>query len=154
MMKSCCFIGHNSIPISLLMRIKALNVIEELIDQGVTDFYAAGTVGWDMICEKAFIRLREEYPQIKLHLILSQYKKSRMKKKSKDPNKNFGAVLSSSDGVEFEFVEGCLTKRMAKIVELSDCCLCYYEKIASSSSTALTIRLAEKKGIKIVNLAE
>ena len=75
-----------------------------------------------------------------------------MKKKSKDPNKNFGAVLSSSDGVEF--VEGCLTKRMAKIVELSDCCLCYFEKIASSSSTALTIRLAEKKGIKIVNLAE
>lgn len=153
MIKSCCFIGHNSIPISLIMRLKAISAMEDLIDQGVTDFYAAGIVGWDMICEKAFLRLREEYPQIKLHLLLSQYKKSRMKNRNKDPNKNFGAVLSSSDGVEFDFVEGCLTKRMAKIVELSDCCLCYYEKIASSSSTALTIRLAEKKGIKIINLS-
>ncbi len=153
MIKSCCFIGHNSIPISLIMRLKAISALEDLIDQGVTDFYAAGIVGWDMICEKAFLRLREEYPQIKLHLLLSQYKKSRMKNRNKDPNKNFGAVLSSSDGVEFDFVEGCLTKRMAKIVELSDCCLCYYEKIASSSSTALTIRLAEKKGIKIINLS-
>ena len=153
MIKSCCFIGHNSIPISLIMRLKAISALEDLIDQGVTDFYAAGIVGWDMICEKAFLRLREEYPQITLHLLLSQYKKSRMKNRNKDPNKNFGAVLSSSDGVEFDFVEGCLTKRMAKIVELSDCCLCYYEKIASSSSTALTIRLAEKKGIKIINLS-
>lgn len=75
MIKSCCFIGHNSIPISLIMRLKAISALEDLIDQGVTDFYAAGIVGWDMICEKAFLRLREEYPQIKLHLLLSQYKK-------------------------------------------------------------------------------
>lgn len=70
MYKNCCFTGHRIIPDADILREKLEKVLISLIENGTTDFYAGGAVGFDLLCEQTVLKLREENPNIKLHLIL------------------------------------------------------------------------------------
>ena len=38
------------------------------------------------------------------------------------------------------------------MIELSDGCVCYYDESVGRSGTGQTVRMAESKGIEIINL--
>ncbi len=69
-MKSVCFTGHRNIKETAELKKALIKQLVKLIDEGATDFYAGGCVGFDMLCESAVIKLRERFPHIRLHLIL------------------------------------------------------------------------------------
>ena len=72
MNKSVCFTGHRTIAEdkeTLSARLYAL--LERLVtEQKVTDFYTGGAVGWDALAALTVLKLRESYPEVKLHLVL------------------------------------------------------------------------------------
>ena len=66
MKKGCCFAGHHKLPYSLESKIKVTEAVEDLIKQGVTEFYAGGVTGFNMLCSMVcFKTLRVTYPEIK-----------------------------------------------------------------------------------------
>lgn len=126
----------------------------KLIDEGATEFYAGGAVGWDMLCESVVIELREHFPQIKLHLILPCPAEEQTEKWNEDDMAEFRRLLLAADTVEIcseHYFDGCMKLRNQRLVNLADVCVCYYSG-KQRSGTGQTVRMAERQGKEIVNL--
>lgn len=71
MNRSVCFTGHRTIAEdieTLSARLYAL--LERFVtEQKITDFYTGGAVGWDALAALTVLKLRESYPEVKLHLV-------------------------------------------------------------------------------------
>ncbi len=59
-MKSVCFTGHRTVEITALLEKSLIDTLEILISNGVTDFYAGGAYGFDILCELTVINMRTE----------------------------------------------------------------------------------------------
>ena len=72
MRKSACFTGHRTIKTDMnSFSALLLSVIEQMItDRNITDYYAGGAYGFDAIASLSVLRLKEKYPEVRLHLIL------------------------------------------------------------------------------------
>jgi len=70
--RTCCFTGHREIPERDYNRLKqkTKNAIIELIEKGVIYFGAGGARGFDTIAAETVLELKNDYPQIKLILVL------------------------------------------------------------------------------------
>ncbi len=70
-MKTVCFTGHRDVKITRELKNRLMATLEKLIQNGCTDFYAGGAVGWDMLCEAAVpaekIYRHQTAPYISLH---------------------------------------------------------------------------------------
>ena len=72
MKKSVCFTGHRTIAEDKeKLSARLYTLLERLVtEQKVTDFYTGGAVGWDALAALTVLKLRESYPEVKLHLVL------------------------------------------------------------------------------------
>jgi len=70
--KTCCFTRHRKIPASEygVLKSKLEDVIINLIERGVIYFGASGGLGFDTLAVKTILKLKTEYPMIKLILVL------------------------------------------------------------------------------------
>ncbi len=154
MKKSCCFTGHRNIIVTPELELTLHNKIQELIMLGVTDFYAGGAVGWDMLCEKNVLSLREIFPHIRLNLILPCNEIFQTSSWSENLKKSYSEILRKADSVEYisyEYFKGCMKKRNQKLVDYSDYCICYYNPKKYISGTGQTVRMAQMKNIPVFN---
>lgn len=72
MNKSVCFIGHRILAEDkekLSARLYAL-LVRLVTEQGITDYYTGGAVGFDALAALTVLKLRESYPEVILHLVL------------------------------------------------------------------------------------
>lgn len=155
MNKSVCFTGHRNVKETAELKNALIKQLVKLIDEGATDFYAGGAVGWDMLCERAVIKLRERFPHIKLHLILPCPAEEQTEKWSESDKAEFRRLLLAADTVEIcskHYFDGCMKLRNQRLVDLADVCVCYYNG-KQRSGTGQTVRMAERKGITIINLS-
>lgn len=69
---TCCFTGHRDIPPEILPALAAKVEAEvlELIADGIRYFYAGGALGFDTLAAETVLRLRDQFPQIRLILAL------------------------------------------------------------------------------------
>ncbi len=156
MNKNICFTGHRNVKETAELKKALIDQLLELIDEGATDFYAGGAVGWDMLCESVVIELRERFPHIKLHLILPCSAEEQTEKWSENDKAEFKQLLLAADTVEIcseHYFDGCMKLRNQRLVNLADLCLCYYSG-KQRSGTGQTVRMAERQGKIIVNLAD
>ena len=152
-MKTCCFTGHRIIKITpeLVQRLK--DAIIMLIEQGVTDFYNGGAIGFDMLCAEAVIALKAEYSDIRLHLLLPCQPEEQVKGWNKAQIERYNNILQAADCVTVlseHYTDDCMKQRNERLVELSDCCICYCTN--PRSGTGQTVRMAREKGIDVINL--
>lgn len=155
MNKSVCFTGHRNIKETAELKKALIKQLVKLIDEGATDFYAGGAVGWDMLCESAVIELREQYPHIKLHLVLPCSAEEQTAMWNESDKREFMELLSAADMVEVcseHYYDGCMKVRNQRLVDLSYVCVCYYNESNKRSGTGQTVRMAERKNIRIINL--
>ncbi len=158
-MSSACFTGHRSIPRSEEIGNRLYNILESWIcTKGLTDFYAGGAVGWDTIAADAVLRLREEYPQIKLHLVLPCSGEEQTARWPAAQQRDFYRILELADSVEYvsdRYYNGCMKDRNIRLVELADtCCFCFWNPDNFCSGTGQTVRMAKKKKLTIVNMRD
>ncbi len=154
MNKSVCFTGHRNIKETAELKKALIKQLVKLIDEGATDFYAGGAVGWDMLCERAIIELRERFPHIKLHLVLPCPAEEQTVKWNESDKREFMNLLSAADMVEVcsgHYYDGCMKVRNQRLVDLSDVCVCYYNENNKRSGTGQTVRMAQKKRVNVVN---
>lgn len=160
MNRSVCFTGHRTIAEDkekLSARLYAL--LERLVtEKKVTDFYTGGAVGWDALAALTVLKLRESYPEVKLHLVLPCPFEEQSAKWNEAQKAEYQHILSLADSVEQvsdRYYNGCMKARNARLVELaSDYCICYWNPKHYRSGTGQTVRMAQKKGIEVINLFE
>ena len=160
MKKSVCFTGHRTIDgdrEKLSARLYAL--LERLVtEKKVTDFYTGGAVGWDALAALTVLKLRESYPEVKLHLVLPCPFEEQSAKWNEAQKTEYLCIFGLADSVEQvsdRYYNGCMKARNARLVELaSDYCICYWNPKDFRSGTGQTVRMAQKKGISVINLFE
>ncbi len=153
--KACFFTGHRAIDSNNKQLISYLR--EEILDKinsGITVFIAGGALGFDTLAAEQVIDIREDYTKIRLCLYL--------------PCTDQDADWCEADCARFEkikeqadeiryitqrgYIRGCMKKRNRAMVVDADCGIAYYVK--KSSGTAQTIKMAQEKGIDVINIAQ
>jgi len=160
MKKSVCFTGHRTIAEdkeTLSARLYAL--LERLVtEQKIMDFYTGGAVGWDALAALTVLKLRESYPEVKLHLVLPcpfEEQSAKWKESQKEEHKRIASLADTKEFTSEHLGKTAMKIRNARLVELaSDYCICYWNPKHYRSGTGQTVRMAQKKGIEIINLFE
>ena len=154
-MKTVFFTGHRTFNANDKTIGNLVAVLIKLISEGSSDFYAGGALGWDMLCEKAVLKLREEFHYIKLHLILPCPPEEQTAFWLMAQIEEYNKILKTADSVEIvseHYDKNCMKKRNERLVELGDICVCYYNEKHTRSGTGQTVRIAEKQGKEIINI--
>lgn len=153
--KTVCFTGHRKIPPEkkdeITRRLK--ETLIQLINRGYLYFGAGGALGFDTMAEQAVLSLKEEYPQIKLILVLPC--KSQANAWSTEDKEVYMEIIRKADKVVYtsqEYFRGCMQKRNRHLVDFSSVCVCYLTK--GTGGSAYTVRYAIFKGLSIENVAE
>ena len=160
MNKSVCFTGHRTIAEdkeTLSARLYAL--LERLVtEKKVTDFYTGGAVGWDALAALTVLKLRESYPEVKLHLVLPcpfEEQSAKWNDAQKAEHKHIASLADTKEFTSEHLDKKAMRIRNARLVELaSDYCICYWNPKHYRSGTGQTVRMAQKKGIEVINLFE
>lgn len=157
-MQACCFTGHRIIPKSETLSAMLEAELRKLIAAGVTDFYAGGALGWDTLCAETVIRLRDtDFPAIRLHLVLPCPAEEQSAKWTAAQKAIYQTILKSADSTELvseAYSKTCMKQRNQRLVDHADCCVCYSNEKKSASGTGQTVRMAQRKTIRIINLFE
>ena len=154
--KKCCFTGHRNIKITHALKGRLWETLCRLVEEyNVTDFYAGGAVGFDMLCEKAVLALKKQYPEVRLHLILPCPPQKQSGKWNDGQKRLFADICEKADSCSIlsnEYYQGCMKKRNEELVKNADCCVCYYNDEDPRSGTGQTVRMCKKRGIDIINI--
>ncbi len=152
---SACFTGHRHIQELTAEQIsrKIRYTVEQLLDRGITDYYAGGALGFDMIAAITVINMKKEYPNLKLYLAIPCKNHNAMW--NERDKALFERVLKRADGsvyvTEKEYAPGCMQMRNRYMVDCSSVCVAYFTR--SGSGTGNTVRYAQQKDLEIINLA-
>jgi uncharacterized phage-like protein YoqJ len=126
-----------------------------LIEKGVDQFLVGGAVGFDCIAGEEIIKIRQYKPQIKLTAVLPCDFGTFTERWDERQRERVNALLKNADEVitlQKDFNSDCYKTRNQYLVNNSRYCVCYYNTNNFKSGTGQTIRMAEKRGLKIINL--
>lgn len=153
--KTCCFTGHREIPLNQIetVRIKVRNSVIGLIHEGYLYFGAGGALGFDTLCAQVVLELKNEFPQIKLILVLPC--RSQTNGWKQEDVAIYGKIMQQADKVVYtsdNYFRGCMHKRNRHLVDNSSACICYLTK--SSGGTFYTVNYACQKGLSIISVGQ
>lgn len=153
--RSCCFTGHRDIPSEALstLTIQLETTLHNLIASGIRYFYAGGALGFDTLAAETVLRLRVQYPQIKLILALPCLEQTRGWPVA--AVLRYENILHCADKVIYtaeHYTRGCMHRRNCYMVEHSAICVAYCTR--STGGSAYTLQYARKHKRCIILLAE
>ena len=151
MKKTCCFAGHSQIYSKDEIYAKLLNVIEKLITQeGVSEFRVGNYGMFDFLCSKAVRKLKEDYPETELNLVVPYLTREIVDNKEayyKNFDRILMALLPEKTPQKLKIL-----KCNEYMVNTSDFMICYVDHNWGGASK--TMEYAKKnKHIKLFNIA-
>ena len=152
--KICFFTGHRMIPEREMGALpeKLENAISDLYGRGVREFRAGGAVGFDTLAALKVIAFRNRYPDVRLALILPC--RDQDARWSDFDRAAYRFVIKQADSVFYlhdQYTPDCMHERNRALASGSDFCVTYMNR--QSGGTAYTVKLAERAGIPVLNLA-
>ena len=152
---TCCFTGHRVIPSGEkeTIRYSLKSAVEKAIQNGYRFFGTGGALGFDTMAAQTVLKLKRQYPHIRLILVLPCITQTTEWKQADIDE--YERIKSLADKVVFtsrEYTSGCMHKRNRHLVDNSSLCICYLTRL--SGGTAYTVRYAESKKINVFNLAD
>lgn len=154
-MRTCCFTGHRIMKITPELKQRLREAIVDVVNQGVTEFYNGGAIGWDMLCAEMVMDLKAEYPDVTLHMLLPCPSEEQVKGWNNTQIARYEKILKAANSVTVvseHYTKDCMKRRNERLVELADCCICYCNN--QKSGTGQTVRMAKAKEITVLNLAQ
>ena len=151
--KTCCFTGHREISPKDYANIKkrTKEMIVSLIRKGVTFFGAGGALGFDTLAAESVLELQNDYPQIKLILVLPCPEQT--KGWREEDIRKYNCIKEKADKVVYtsdHYYRGCMHVRNRHLVDNSAYCICYLTK--DSGGTAYTVNYAKEQGLEVFNI--
>ena len=150
--RSCCFTGHRIVSNADAAALQAAlrEEIARLAQQGVTEFYAGGARGFDMLAEEAVLEMRESLP-IRLHLLLPC--RDQDARWPQSLRLRFERIRQAADSVRYvadTYDISCMRMRNDALVAAAAYCICYMQR--ERGGTAYTVRRARRAGLEIIHL--
>ena len=150
--KSCCFSGHRVITGSLEQIVGVLTAeIKKAIESGFENFIFGGAAGFDTEAAYTVLKLKKEYPNIKL-IAYIPYRDYLQRLEKKNERYILNAILKA-DKIEFiaeHYFRGCMQMRNRKMADDSKSIICYLRK--NSGGTFYTFNYAVKSGLEVVKI--
>ncbi len=155
--KTVCFSGHREIndyepKENIEKRLEA--AVRKCILNGAEQFIAGGAIGFDTIAAEIVIRLRGEFPNIRLVLALPCPPECQMCNTWTAQQKNeYQEILSRADEVRVlsdKYKSGCMFARNRYMVNNSGT-LIYYLR-SDKGGTKYTVDYAKRKSIELVGV--
>jgi len=149
-MKSCFFIGHREVDEKILP--KLVDTVRKLInEENVRYFYVGGYGGFDRIAASSVKRVKQDYPDISLMLVLPYHPAERP---IETPYGFDGTYYP--EGLEGTPKRYAITRANRLVLDSSDWLICYVKHGASNAQKLYEYaKRREKKGlIQIENLAD
>lgn len=152
--ETCCFTGHRDIPTELYPNVK--NALKKelfkVYAEGVRCFIAGGALGFDMICAKTVLELRETYEDITLTLAIPCHgHDAKWKESSKNELKRIVELADEVVYVSEQYEKGCMFRRNRYMVDRSCICISYCTK--STGGSRYTVDYALSSGIEVTELS-
>ena len=150
---TCCFTGHRDIPPEILptLAAKLEAIVLELIADDIRYFYAGGALGFDTLAAETVLRLRDQFPQIRLILALPCHEQTRGW--STASVERYESILRRANEVIYtseHYTRGCMQRRNRFMVDHSAVCVAYCTHATGGS--AYTLQYARKSGLRILLL--
>ena len=151
---TCCFTGHRTVPAAQKKTVEEglLKAIALLYTKGYRHFVAGGAVGFDTMAASAVLALKARVKDITLTLVLPCADQSAAW--SEKDKAVYEAQKAEADEVlclAEKYFDGCMQKRNAEMVKMSSACIAYMTRTRSGAGQ--TVRMAEKAGLTVINLA-
>ena len=131
-------------------RLEAL--LRELIEkEGFTDFRAGGAVGFDSVAALTVLKLKEDYPNVKLHLILPCKNQERFF--SAFERNLYKYTIEKADSVSYiqeKYSDGVMHIRNRALVTGSDLCIAYLA--IAKGGTFQTVNIARRQKVRVINV--
>ncbi len=151
---TCCFTGHRVIPKGDLFTVceRTQAAIRKLYADGYRHFVAGGALGFDTLAAKTVLALKPHLEGITLTLILPCADQSDAW--GEKDRAEYERIKSLADEVVClapAYFDGCMQKRNQAMVDASSACIAYLTR--SRSGAGQTVRMAEKRGLRVFNVA-
>ena len=152
--KVACFSGHRNLPQDCTeLQANLEKAIIELIERGVVFFGNGGAVGFDALAATAVLKLKENYPDIRLVMVLPCPPEQQSLKWNDEQKKQYYKILGQADKVRIlspQYTDKCMLERNRHMVDNSAYLICYLRQ--HSGGTFYTVNYAERKGLNILRL--
>ncbi len=150
---ACCFTGHRIIAKeyrNTLPRLLELQ-IRRLVEDGITDFITGGARGFDTLAAQTVLKLRMEFPQIRLILALPC--KDQTRGWSTADKTIYEQICRDADSVHYtgtRYTMDCMMRRNRFMVDNSTACIFYLTN--QRSGTYQTVSYAMEENRKLYNI--
>ena len=152
--KVVCFSGHRNLPQDCTeLQANLEKAIIELIERGVVFFGNGGAVGFDALAATAVLKLKENYPDIRLVMVLPCPPEQQSLKWNDEQKKQYYKILGQADKVRIlspQYTDKCMLERNRHMVDNSAYLICYLRQ--HSGGTFYTVNYAEKRSLEILRL--
>ncbi len=149
--RTCFFTGHRSYK-PTQARFDALDAaIEQKIDEGYDRFLAGGALGFDTYAALRVLLAKKRHPHVTLEIVVPC--RTQAEKWSARDRELYEQILGLADAVTVlseTYYDGCMLVRNQKMVLASGACIAFLDEMRGG--TAYTVRLAQERGLPIVNL--
>lgn len=153
-LKVACFSGHRNLPKDRTeLQTNLEKAIIELIEREVVFFGNGGALGFDQLAAETVLQLKEEYPHIRLVMVLPCPPEQQSLKWDDEQKKRYFRILEQADKVRVlspRYTSSCMHERNRHMVDNSAYLICYLRK--SDGGTFYTVNYAEQKGLEILRL--
>ena len=152
---TCCFTGHRDLAeeekYRADLRIRA--AVKAFYKIGVTDYITGGAIGFDTVAAAAVINMkRSGYPKLRLAVAIPF--RDQPERWSNSDKALYRTILEAADEtvcLNENYTSSCMMERNMFMVDNSSFCLSYVTRQSGGSWN--TVKYAERRGIKIINLA-
>ena len=142
--KVCFFIGHRDTPDRVCPALE--QAVEQLITQGVTDFYVGNHGSFDRMAARAVIAAKQLHPQVRLTMLLAYHPGERPV--TLPPGFDGSLYPPGMESVPRRFA---IPRANRWMVEHASRLIAIFD--GSPGGTAHTVRLAENQGLDICFLS-
>lgn len=151
---TCCFTGHRTVPKAeaTAVRTRLIYAVNDLYRKGYRRFIAGGAVGFDTMAAEIVLGFRRHYPEISLILMLPCADQDA--KWTSEGKAVYQKQKDEADEVILlaeRYFDGCMQKRNQAMVDASSACIAYLTRARSGAGQ--TVRLAERAGLTVINVA-
>lgn len=148
------FTGHRNIyrPEGSEAFAHLCTTIRSFIEKNYKFFITGGAIGFDTMAAEAVIKLRTQFPEIKLILMLPC--KNQTAEWSVWQVRKYSAIMRMANDVIYtaaEYSKGCMFARNRAMVNASSACIAYCKN--SHGGTSYTVSYALSEGLSVTNLA-
>lgn len=152
--KVACFSGHRKLPHDCAELWANLErAIISLIEQGVVFFGSGAALGFDQIASETVLKLKEDYPHIRLIMVLPCPPQEQSLKWNKEQQEHYNKLLGQADKIRVlspKYTNSCMYERNRHLVDNSAYLICYLRE--NSGGTFYTVDYAERQNLKILRI--